>query len=89
AWGILPEEGIIPFLDISRMQEQFSGATQVTPEVETQEEESEQEEESFWINSNCIICGYFLRASPLISICLASASAWTITCSFLIYGNMF
>ncbi|TET14839.1 MAG: prohibitin family protein [Actinobacteria bacterium] len=41
AWGILPEEGIIPFLDISRMQEQFSGATQVTPEVETQEEESE------------------------------------------------
>ncbi|MBU4314599.1 MAG: prohibitin family protein [Actinobacteria bacterium] len=41
AWGILPEEGIIPFLDISRMQEQFGSDTQVTPEVETQEGESE------------------------------------------------
>lgn len=47
AWGILPEEGIIPFLDISRMQEQFSGSTQIIPEVEeTQEEESGQGEES-------------------------------------------
>ena len=40
--------------------------------------------ESFWINSSCIICGYFSRASPLISICLASASALTIACSFII-----
>lgn len=40
-WGILPEEGIIPFIDLSKIQEQFSGGTQVTPEVETPEGESE------------------------------------------------
>jgi len=49
AWGILPETGIIPFLDISKMQEQFSDGTQFTPEEEETQpevEETQQQEES-------------------------------------------
>jgi len=45
-WGILPEEGIIPFLDLGSMQEQFGSDTQATPEVEAQEVESEENEET-------------------------------------------
>lgn len=41
AWGILPEEGIIPFLDIGR---QFSDNTQFTPEVEETQQQEESEE---------------------------------------------
>jgi len=41
SWGILPEEGIIPIIDLSNLQEQLGNSYQYTPQDETQEEESE------------------------------------------------
>jgi regulator of protease activity HflC (stomatin/prohibitin superfamily) len=41
SWGILPEQGIVPFIDLSKLQEQTSDSYQYVPQTETQEEESE------------------------------------------------
>lgn len=41
SWGILPEEGIVPFLDLSKIQEQAESSYQYTPDVETQENQEE------------------------------------------------
>jgi len=41
SWGILPETGIVPFIDLSKLQEQASSSYQYVPQTETQEEESE------------------------------------------------
>jgi len=43
SWGILPESGVIPFIDLSNLQDQLDSSYISTPdtETETQEEESE------------------------------------------------
>jgi len=41
SWGILPEQGIVPFIDLSKLQEQASSSYQNVPQTETQEEQSE------------------------------------------------
>ncbi len=41
SWGILPEEGIIPIIDLSNLQGQLGDSYQYTPQDETQGEESE------------------------------------------------
>jgi prohibitin 2 len=43
SWGILPESGVIPFIDLSNLQDQLDSSYIFTPdtETETQEEESE------------------------------------------------
>jgi len=38
-WGILPEEGIIPFIDLSKFTEQTTGSTTYTSPAETEENE--------------------------------------------------
>jgi regulator of protease activity HflC (stomatin/prohibitin superfamily) len=46
-WGILPEEGIVPFLDLSKIAEQTNGSTTYTSPEETEEiEETGEEAES-------------------------------------------
>ncbi len=45
SWGILPETGIIPLLDITGMQEGVVNIPQTIPEIETQETEEEAEPE--------------------------------------------
>jgi len=37
AWGILPE-GIVPLIDLSKMQEGYNSYSEIVPEAETQEE---------------------------------------------------
>lgn len=44
AWGILPEKGIVPFLDLSKFTEQTTGSTTYTPPAETEENEETGEE---------------------------------------------
>lgn len=47
SWGILPEEGIVPFVDLSEFQEQTGDSLEYTPEYTPEIEiEEEQEEES-------------------------------------------
>ncbi len=48
SWGILPETGIIPFLDLSNIQQGIVNIPEVITEVEEtpeEEEEAEPEEE--------------------------------------------
>jgi regulator of protease activity HflC (stomatin/prohibitin superfamily) len=44
SWGILPESGVIPFIDLSNLQEQFGSSYIYTPDTETGTEEEAQEE---------------------------------------------
>ena len=41
SWGILPETGIVPFIDLSKLQEQASSSYQYVPQTETQETQEE------------------------------------------------
>ncbi len=41
SWGILPETGVIPFIDLSNLQEQFDSSYVLTPESETGAQASE------------------------------------------------
>jgi regulator of protease activity HflC (stomatin/prohibitin superfamily) len=42
SWGILPESGVIPFLDISKLQGQLDSSYILTPDTETEEETEEE-----------------------------------------------
>jgi hypothetical protein len=44
SWGILPEQGIVLFLDLSKLQEQMSSSNQYVPQTETQETQEEESE---------------------------------------------
>jgi prohibitin 2 len=39
SWGILPESGVIPFLDIGKLQEQLDSSYILTPDTETETQE--------------------------------------------------
>ena len=41
SWGILPESGVIPFIDLSNLQQQLGSSYIVTPEDQAEEQESE------------------------------------------------
>ena len=41
SWGILPETGVIPFIDLSNLQKELESSYVVTPENQTEEQESE------------------------------------------------
>lgn len=42
SWGILPESGVIPFIDISNLQDQIDSSYIYTPSTETEEETTEE-----------------------------------------------
>ncbi len=42
SWGILPEQGIVPFIDLGKLQEQVSDSYQYTPQTEIQESSEEE-----------------------------------------------
>jgi regulator of protease activity HflC (stomatin/prohibitin superfamily) len=44
SWGILPESGVIPFIDISNLQAQLDSSYIFTPDTETETEEDTTEE---------------------------------------------
>jgi prohibitin 2 len=44
SWGILPESGVIPFIDLSKLQEQLDSSYVYTPDTETENEAEAQEE---------------------------------------------
>jgi prohibitin 2 len=44
SWGILPESGVIPFIDLSKLQEQLDSSYVYTPDTEAEDEVEAQEE---------------------------------------------
>ncbi len=44
SWGILPESGVIPFIDLSKLQGQLDSSYVYTPDIETENEAEAQEE---------------------------------------------